>query len=865
MSTIVLRSVKGSPLTNAEVDANFSNLNTDKVEKTAAAITGGTINNTSVGATTPSTGAFTTLSSTGNTTLGDATADTVTINGTVQPGVVISGSSTGDALRITQTGTGNALVVEDSANPDATPFVVDANGRVGIGSAPLYSVDGLSIYAATSFSPQSFSRSAASDGSASYFNFEKVRGSSIVQSGDDLGTIAFRGFDGTQQLNAAWIMAEVDGTPGTNDMPGRLVFATTADGAVSPTERMRLDSSGNVGIGTGAPAARFAVSTGDTRKQFVVNTSTDPVVQIGLPDWYNIGSLAFINGSGGERMRIDSSGNVGIGTSSPGAKLQIEQNQAAYTYVDLVNTTAGGGAIFRQIVRNIANSGTTSVDFAKLIGSGLAINNNDTNAANFTSFGVGASERMRLDSSGNVGIGTSSPANKLDVAGNGLFTNATYGFVGVNSGTVQTQFAANAGAGLDIRVVSNHVMNFFTNNVERMRINSAGNVGIGTSSPDQRLRVVGTSGTAQFGAGTAGNAVFINAFDSDTIYMTAAASNANAFGFGSASNIPTYFMTNNTERMRIDSSGNVGIGTSTPSTFGKLNVIGNIVLGNPTRNQSASAAIGTWTTNDPADNIRAFIDFVTVAGVASSSSYISFNTNNYGVSAGERMRIDSAGNVGIGTSSPSAFGKLAVAGNLGTMSINADGDQLGFSKNGFNYITASGAAAVLQIQATGASGVLTFGTAGSERMRITAAGNVGIGTSSPDAGLTVIKSATISSQVNVAARIGSGVTSDLLLGSLNGNAPFVASQGAYPLIFYTNAAERARIDSSGNVGIGTISPSASAILDAQSTTKGVRMPNMTTTQKNAIASPAAGLMVFDTTLSKLCVYSGTAWETITSI
>jgi len=73
------------------------------------------------------------------------------------------------------------------------------------------------------------------------------------------------------------------------------------------------------------------------------------------------------------------------------------------------------------------------------------------------------------------------------------------------------------------------------------------------------------------------------------------------------------------------------------------------------------------------------------------------------------------------------------------------------------------------------------------------------------------------------------------------------------------------LDNSGNLGIGTTSPSASAILDAQSTSKGVRMPNMTTTQKNAISSPAAGLMVFDTTLSKLCVYTGAAWETITSV
>ena len=69
----------------------------------------------------------------------------------------------------------------------------------------------------------------------------------------------------------------------------------------------------------------------------------------------------------------------------------------------------------------------------------------------------------------------------------------------------------------------------------------------------------------------------------------------------------------------------------------------------------------------------------------------------------------------------------------------------------------------------------------------------------------------------------------------------------------------------GTVGVGTTSPASSAILDAQSTTQGVRFPNMTTTQKNAISSPAAGLVVFDTTLAKLCVYSGAAWQTITSV
>jgi hypothetical protein len=70
---------------------------------------------------------------------------------------------------------------------------------------------------------------------------------------------------------------------------------------------------------------------------------------------------------------------------------------------------------------------------------------------------------------------------------------------------------------------------------------------------------------------------------------------------------------------------------------------------------------------------------------------------------------------------------------------------------------------------------------------------------------------------------------------------------------------------SGNVGIGTTAPAASSKLDITSTTQGVLFPRMTTTQKNAIASPATGLVVFDTTLNKLCVRGASAWETITSI
>jgi hypothetical protein len=81
--------------------------------------------------------------------------------------------------------------------------------------------------------------------------FAKTRGTSAgavtaVQNNDELGAIRISGSDGTGFVVGAQIIASVDGTPGTNDLPGRLVFSTTADGASSPTERMRITSGGNV-------------------------------------------------------------------------------------------------------------------------------------------------------------------------------------------------------------------------------------------------------------------------------------------------------------------------------------------------------------------------------------------------------------------------------------------------------------------------------------------------------------------------------------------------------------------------------------------------------------------------------------------
>ena len=81
------------------------------------------------------------------------------------------------------------------------------------------------------------------------FGKSRSTGNSPVGNGDSLGTLFFEGNDGSNFIRAAMIESRVDGTAGTNDMPGRLVFHTTADGASSPTERMRIDNAGRVYIG----------------------------------------------------------------------------------------------------------------------------------------------------------------------------------------------------------------------------------------------------------------------------------------------------------------------------------------------------------------------------------------------------------------------------------------------------------------------------------------------------------------------------------------------------------------------------------------------------------------------------------------
>ena len=276
MSTIVTRAGKGSALTHAEVDANFVNLNNDKIEKSGT-----------------------------------------------DP-VVISVSSSSDALRITQTGTGKALLVEDSTNPDSTPFVIDASGNVIKGATTAFtSASALTAgiqaqstgVSASSLGLYSFNTTANQAGRVDMGRTRGALGAyDIVQSGDQLGVLRFTGGDGTQMVSAAEIRADVDGTPGTNDMPGRLVFSTTADGASTPTERMRINSSGTVSISGALTASAdssftstgaLLISKGTTGQQpgspatgmirYNTTTSQFEGYSGSTPAWKSIGGSALSN------------------------------------------------------------------------------------------------------------------------------------------------------------------------------------------------------------------------------------------------------------------------------------------------------------------------------------------------------------------------------------------------------------------------------------------------------------------------------------------------------------------------------------------------------------------------------------------
>lgn len=339
---------------------------------------------------------------------------------------------------------------------------------------------------------------------------------------------------------------------------------------------------------------------------------------------FNVGT----NGTGNdsrvvtyEKMRIDSSGNVGIGTSSPQSGLHIyglgqstanitdAGNQGAFLRVsDSTNNTGSGGGV---IFGNSQSDDTGAVGFAAIKGYLIDGNDNTTGDLTFsTRSGTTATaltERMRIDASGNVGIGVTSPAVKLDVRGTTSSVANFYQLTAANNTDIYINNVGSANNFLISRRSNGEswLYNsgadpfvFLTNATERMRIDSSGNVGIGTSGPAGKAHVALSTSFSWGSNWTSGTAVFGGATDSSGAlgisYNDTSGGAIGAIAPGVAwKNISIYandFIINGalTERMRIDNSGVVRPGADNTQTLGSASYRWSVVY----------AGTGTINTSD---------------------------------------------------------------------------------------------------------------------------------------------------------------------------------------------------------------------------------------------------------------------------
>jgi hypothetical protein len=385
---------------------------------------------------------------------------------------------------------------------------------------------------------------------------------------------------------------------------------------------------------------------------------------------------------------------VGIGTSSPSFPLEVDGG-------------TGDGVKIK--------AGNTSNDDSFLI----------ANSSNTTLFVV--------DGGGEVGIGTSSPSDKLEV--NGAIRIADQ-YELKFGGTTASIFGSS----------SLNQLRFYTNNTERIRIDSNGVFQLTESSANGYLNGNGTDFEIDINRNPE-TGTFSDTGKSHARINLRAENGGSRITFNTAS-------ANNTvasERLRIGPAGQIGIGGANYGTSGQV----------LTSNGSGSAP--SWQN-------------------ASGSSNWTLSGND--------IYNNNSGNVGIGTTSPGY--KLAVSNGTHTLSVNPHAA-------GIDLHSTGNLAPHYQTDFTLYTGAIGSGTA---RLRVDSSGNVGIGTTSPASKLHIQNSAggsggylkitDVTYGGDVRFGMADGVNNDVILGSWTNNS----------ILVYTNTAERVRITNTGNVGIG---------------------------------------------------------------
>ena len=550
----------------------------------------------------------------------------------------------------------------------------------------------------------------SSSGGVSYINLlSSGSGGGISGNGDYVGSIGFAGNDGAGNKNAAALRVELEGAPAAGSMPGRFVFLTTPSGSVTPVERFRISSSGNVGIGSTSPTQPLDVGGNVAATRFLagIGTSGSPgSVQLAVGDansgLYRVtaNQIGFATG-GVHRMSIDGSGNVGIGITTPNSLLNI---------VGGSNTTETNLAELRS---NFGGAGTgTSLNFINSTVPGgfagsasiAAVRQSDSSGDFIvrTADSAGTkTESLRIKgATGSLGIGTNAPVAGAILDLNGTGTN--------NSALVlpRTSVALRPAAPV------NGMLRYNTdsNKVEAYQGNAWGDLSGGTASA---LPISGL--TAATATNSINNGNFQQGWDWNSLTT----------GTG----------------LRL---------ATTSMTSGSLLELWNY------NGASSTGAVAKFTVDSVASNSTPLM-------LVNAGSGASFRVNDDGTTTDSTpFIIDNAGSVGIGTAAPGTA--LHVYGSANTaVALTAENAQsgtaalskvqagtggvymeLGHASNGYTGPAAiaagSGflqtpAAAGMSVVTTHPSSAIRFTTGGSaltnERMRITSGGNVGIGTNNP--------------------------------------------------------------------------------------------------------------------------------------